>query len=61
MPEKPPDLSHRAEMLLDFSFASASASERDRLRDIWFEATPDFDAALADRFRADYDRATTGV
>ena len=34
MPEMQPDLSHRAEMLLDFWFASESASKRDRLRDI---------------------------
>ena len=56
-----PYLSHRAEMLLDFWFASESASERDRLRDIWFQATAEFDAALAERFRVDYDRAAGGV
>jgi hypothetical protein len=31
------------------------------LRDIWFQATPEFDAALAAHFRADYDRAAAGV
>jgi uncharacterized protein (DUF924 family) len=61
MPETQPDLSHRAEVLLNFWFASESASKRDRLRDIWFQATPEFDAALAEHFRADYDRAATGV
>jgi uncharacterized protein (DUF924 family) len=60
MPERPPDLSQRAEMLLDFWFAPDSASERDRLRDIWFQATLEFDAVLAEHFRADYDRAAAG-
>jgi uncharacterized protein (DUF924 family) len=45
---------------LGFWFASESASERDRLRDIWFQATAEFDAALAERFRVDYDRAAGG-
>ena len=44
MPETQPDLSHRALMLLDFWFAPESASKSDRLRDIWFQATPEFDA-----------------
>ena len=61
MPDMQPDLSRRAEMLLDFWFAPERASEHDRLRDIWFQATPEFDAALAARFRADYDRAAAGV
>ena len=53
----PTDLSHRAELLLEFWFAPAG----DRLRDVWFVATPEFDATLAQRFRADYDRAAAGV
>ena len=61
MLEMPPDLSHRAEMLLGFWFPPERASEHDRLRDIWFQATPEFDAALAAHFRADYDRAAAGV
>jgi uncharacterized protein (DUF924 family) len=61
MTDMPLDLSHRAERLLDFWFAPESASKRDRLRDIWFQATPEFDAALAENFRADYDRAAVGV
>jgi uncharacterized protein (DUF924 family) len=61
MPKTQPDLSHRAEMLLDFWFAQERTPERDRLRDIWFQATPEFDAALAEHFRADYDRAATGI
>jgi uncharacterized protein (DUF924 family) len=56
-----PDPRHRAETLLDFWFAAESATERDRLRNVWFRATPEFDAALAERFRADYHRAATGV
>ncbi|HEY1934070.1 MAG TPA: DUF924 family protein [Acetobacteraceae bacterium] len=61
MPEMQPDLSHRAGMLLDFWFAPDGAPEHDRLRDIWFHATPEFDAALAEDFRADYERAVSGV
>jgi uncharacterized protein (DUF924 family) len=61
MPGMQPDLSHRAEMLLNSWFAPERASERDRFRNIWFQATPEFDAALAERFRADYDRAAAGV
>jgi len=52
MPGMPPDLSRRAEMLLDFWFAPESASARDRLRDILFQATPEFDAAIAERASA---------
>ena len=61
MPGMPPDLSHRAEMLLNFWFAPERESERDRFRNIWFQATAEFDAALAEHFRADYDRAAAGV
>ena len=61
MPETQPDLSHRAMMLLDFWFAQERASEHDRLRDIWFHATPEFDAAVMEHFRADYDRAAAGI
>ena len=56
-----PHLSPRAELLLDFWFGSESAAERDRLRDIWFQASADFDAALAERFRDDYERAAAAV
>ena len=61
MQERPPYLSQRAEMLLEFWFAPETAPERDRRRNIWFQATPEFDAEIAERFRADYDRATAGV
>jgi uncharacterized protein (DUF924 family) len=61
MREMQPDLIYRAEMVLDFWFAAERASKHDRLRDIWFHATPEFDAALAAHFRADYDRAVAGV
>lgn len=59
--EMPPGLSHRAETLLDFWFAPERETEDERLRDIWFQATPEFDAALAAHFRADCDRAAAGV
>ena len=39
--EMPPGLSHRAETLLDFWFAPERETEDERLRDIWFQATPD--------------------
>lgn len=55
------DLGRRPEMLLDFWFAPGGASTRDRRRDVWFKATPEFDKALAEHFRADYDRAAAGV
>jgi uncharacterized protein (DUF924 family) len=56
-----PDLSHRAELLLDFRFAPERAPEHDRLRGIWFRASPEFDAALTEHFRTDYDRAAKGI
>jgi uncharacterized protein (DUF924 family) len=56
-----PDLSDRADMLLGFWFAPEGPSEHDQLRGVWFHATPEFDAALAEHFRADYDRAAAGV
>jgi uncharacterized protein (DUF924 family) len=59
--DMPPALGHRAELLLEFWFAPEGASERDRLRDIWFQASPEFDAVLAERFRADHHCAATGV
>lgn len=61
MPETEPDLSHRAMMLLDFWFAPERASEHARLRDVWFQATPEFDAAVMEHFRTDYDRAAAGI
>ena len=48
MPETQPDLRHRAMMLLDFWFAPERASEHDRLRGSWFQATPEFDAPWRD-------------
>jgi hypothetical protein len=59
--EMPPNLSRRAEMLLEFWFAPEGTAERDRLRDIWLQATPEFDAALTKRFHAGYGRAAAGV
>jgi uncharacterized protein (DUF924 family) len=59
--EMPSYPSRRAELLLAFWFAPEGPPERDRLRDIWFRATPEFDAALAQHFRADYDQAAAGV
>ena len=61
MADMPPYPSHRAETFLEFWFAPDGSSEHDRIRNIWFHATPEFDAALAERFRADYDRAAAGV
>ena len=61
MAETQRDVSRRAETLLDFWFAPEGPSEGDRLRDVWFDATPEFDAALAERFRVDHDRAAAGA
>jgi uncharacterized protein (DUF924 family) len=57
--EMPAYPGHSAEKLLEFWFAPES--EPDRLRDVWFKATPEFDAALAAHFRADYDHAAAGA
>jgi hypothetical protein len=48
-------------MLLNFWFRPERATEPDRLRDIWFQATVEFDTALTKYFRADYGRAAAGV
>ena len=61
MPEVPPRSCHRAGMLLDFWFMPEGLPEHDRLRTVWFRATPQFDAALAERFASDYDRAAAGT
>lgn len=57
----PPDLNHRAEALLEFWFAPVTLLKSDPRRYIWFHVAPEFDAALAQHFRADYDRAAAGV
>jgi uncharacterized protein (DUF924 family) len=48
-------------MLLGFWFAPEGSPEHDRLRKVWFHATPEFDAVLTTQFRADYDCAAAGA
>ena len=48
-------------MLLNFWFRPERATEPDRLRDIWFQATVEFDTALTKYFHADYGRAAAGI
>jgi uncharacterized protein (DUF924 family) len=48
-------------MLLDLWFTPERAAEPDRIRNTWFQATAERDAALGDHFRADYDHTAAGV
>lgn len=51
----------RARALLDFWFGPPEDPSRLAHRQIWFNSTPGFDAALAERFAADHDRAEGGA
>ena len=55
MPATQPDLTHCADTLLDIWFTPERASEPDRLREIWFQATVEFDAAPTEHFHAEQD------
>jgi uncharacterized protein (DUF924 family) len=50
----------RAAALLDFWFGAAGTPDCDKPRPVWFKADPAFDAALGERFLADYCRAMAG-
>jgi uncharacterized protein (DUF924 family) len=50
----------RARIFLDFWFGGPDDPERFHHRQIWFRSTPDFDAAVRDRFAADHDAAVAG-
>jgi uncharacterized protein (DUF924 family) len=50
----------RARALLDFWFGPAEDPERLHHRQIWFRSTPEFDAAVRDRFAADHEAAVDG-
>ena len=56
----PQALPHRAERLLDRWFGAPGDPEREAARKIWFESTPEFDAALREQFLADYEDAAAG-
>ena len=51
-------LEHR---LLDFWFWPPTHAKFGRVRGIWFDSTPDWDAAIRERFEADYHRAAAGA
>jgi uncharacterized protein (DUF924 family) len=53
-------LPERAAALLDFWFGPAGDPGREQFRQIWFRATPEFDAALREAFLADYESAAVG-
>jgi hypothetical protein len=55
MPATQPDLTHCADTLLDIWFTPERASEPNRLREIWFQATVEFDAASTEHFHAEQD------
>jgi uncharacterized protein (DUF924 family) len=50
----------RAAALLDFWFGAPDDRGRAQFRQIWFRATPEFDAALRDAFLRDYEMAAAG-
>jgi uncharacterized protein (DUF924 family) len=51
------NLPQRAAAVLDFWFGSPGDPEREQPRRIWFGGPPEFDAALRERFLADYEAA----
>jgi uncharacterized protein (DUF924 family) len=56
----PGPLPERARALLDFWFGPPGDPERLHHRQIWFRSTPEFDAAVRERFAADHDAAVAG-
>jgi len=55
-----PPLPDRAQTLLDFWFGPAEDPDRLHHRQIWFRSTPEFDAAVRERFAADHETAVAG-
>lgn len=55
------NLPQRAAALLDFWFGPAGDPEREKHREKWFHATPEFDEALRREFLADYEAAAAGA
>jgi uncharacterized protein (DUF924 family) len=53
-------LPKRARALLDFWFGPPSDPDREGHRQIWFHATPEYDAALRREFLADYENGAAG-
>lgn len=56
----PQDLPRRAERLIDRWFGPPGDPEREAERKIWFESTPEFDAALRAEFLADHEAGVAG-
>ena len=54
-------LPERARAWLDFWFGPPDHPERYHHKQIWFRATPEFDAAVRDGFAADHEAAVAGV
>jgi uncharacterized protein (DUF924 family) len=52
---------NEAGTILDFWFGNPGSAERDRPRDIWFNADSVFDATLRARFLGDHERAVSGA
>jgi uncharacterized protein (DUF924 family) len=50
----------RVQALLDFWFGPPGDPERQHHRQIWFRSTPEFDAAVRERFAADHVAAVAG-
>jgi uncharacterized protein (DUF924 family) len=54
------DLPERARTLIDFWFGPPDDPERERHRQIWFNATAEFDRAVCEGFLADHHAAAAG-
>ena len=52
--------SEQAQQFLDFWFGPSSDPERFHHRQIWFRGTPEFDAAVRERFAPDHEAAVAG-
>ena len=57
----PPPLPARAQALLDFWFGPPDHPERLHHKQIWFRATPEFDASVRENFAADHNAAVIGT
>ena len=54
------DTMRRIDDILDFWFGRPGDADYGEKRDIWFEKNDEFDAAIRDRFTADYEAAKAG-
>jgi len=51
----------RARSLFDFWFGAPDDPDRYHHRQLWFRSTPEFDAAVRERFAADHEAAVSGA